>query len=200
MKSVRLLRSYPGYSSADYPNVTIWEAARATSAAPTFFKSLKMGPPGIQEEFIDGGMGCNNPTTQLLQEAGRVFGANRRVACVVSIGTGLKTNNASNAPQFLQRVIPVDMLKAIVSMATDCEETHSQMERRFSNVPDMYFRFNADQPVGEVGFDEWKEVDRIVGYADNYLKNPAISVQANNAAVSLCKDDSDKCPVSLLGL
>jgi len=199
MKSARPLRSYPGYSSTASPDVTLWEAARATSAAPTFFKSLKMGPPGMQEEFIDGGMGCNNPTTQVLQEAARVFGANRRVACVVSIGTGLKTHNPSNVPQFLQRVIPVDMLKAVVEQATDCEQTHSQMERRFSGVPDLYFRFNADQPVGEIGLEEWKEVGRIAGYTEYYLKDPTISAQAKKAAVSLCKDDSDKCPVSLLG-
>lgn len=200
MKSARLLRSYPGYSSGDYPDITIWEAARATSAAPTFFKSLRMGPPGMQEEFIDGGMGCNNPTTLLLQEAARVFGPNRRVACVVSIGTGLKPNNPSNAPQFLQKVIPVDTIKAVVDTATDCEETHSSMERRFSHVPDLYFRFNADQPVGEIGLDEWKEVGKIAAYTEYYLKHPAVNAQANKAAVSLCNDALGKCPASILGM
>ena len=37
----------------------IWEAARATSAAPSFFDSIKIGEYG--EEFTDGGTGANNP-------------------------------------------------------------------------------------------------------------------------------------------
>lgn len=41
-----------------YPDMKIWEAARATSAAPAYFERLKYKG----EEFIDGGMGWNNPT------------------------------------------------------------------------------------------------------------------------------------------
>jgi len=41
----------------------IWQAARATSAAPTFFKRIKIGR---KQEYIDGGMGCNNPSEVVL--------------------------------------------------------------------------------------------------------------------------------------
>jgi patatin-like phospholipase/acyl hydrolase len=40
-------------SFADYK---IWEAARATSAAPTYFRGIKLG--GV--EYVDGGLGFNN--------------------------------------------------------------------------------------------------------------------------------------------
>ena len=41
-------------SFADYK---IWEAARATSAAPTYFPRMKLD----EYEYVDGGVGFNNP-------------------------------------------------------------------------------------------------------------------------------------------
>jgi len=41
-------------SFADYK---IWEAARATSAAPTYFPRIKLD----EYEYVDGGVGFNNP-------------------------------------------------------------------------------------------------------------------------------------------
>ena len=55
-------------------NCTIWEAGRATSAAPTFFKRIKIGPTGSGVEYVDAGLGCNNPVKQVVAEAARVFG------------------------------------------------------------------------------------------------------------------------------
>src|SRR6266481_4925080 len=78
----RLFRTYqaPKYPS---PNCTIWEAIRATSAVPAFFPHIVIG----REAYVDGGMGCNNPVQQVLQEAELMF-PDRHVACIVSIGTG----------------------------------------------------------------------------------------------------------------
>ena len=50
-------------------NRTIWEAVRATSAGPTFFKRIVI--EGVL--YVDGGMGCNKPVQQVLQEAKHVF-------------------------------------------------------------------------------------------------------------------------------
>lgn len=44
----------------EFPHLTIWEAARATSAAPTYFERLTVG----QDHFIDGGVGWNNPVLE----------------------------------------------------------------------------------------------------------------------------------------
>src|SRR5262245_43206640 len=50
---------------------TIWQVARATSAATTFFKSIKCGRDGI--EFIDAGFGYNIPCGVLLDEVKKIF-------------------------------------------------------------------------------------------------------------------------------
>ena len=82
---------------------TIWEAARATSAAPTFFKRMVIGTT----EYIDGGMGANNPTDLLLQEAKSLF-PDGKIACVLSIGTGKPDTIRIPKPGLFQRVIPLD--------------------------------------------------------------------------------------------
>ena len=50
-----------------YHKTRIWEAARATSAASSFFDPIKIGQFG--EEFVDGAVGANNPVAQLWNEA-----------------------------------------------------------------------------------------------------------------------------------
>jgi patatin-like phospholipase/acyl hydrolase len=55
------LRSYPTPQDMPeeytFPEMKIWEAARATSAAPAYFDQLRIG----EDRFIDGGMVYNNP-------------------------------------------------------------------------------------------------------------------------------------------
>lgn len=57
-----ILRSYQAASSIPnpYPNFSIWEAARATSAAPAYFAAVTKENEG----FIDGGMVWNNPVLE----------------------------------------------------------------------------------------------------------------------------------------
>src|SRR6266536_3754527 len=46
----------------------IWEVARATSAAPTYFNTIKIG----EDEYGDGGFGVNNPSTRLFWEVSQM--------------------------------------------------------------------------------------------------------------------------------
>lgn len=80
-----LFRSY-GYDAA---TCAIWEAARATSAAPSFFKPIRIHhvSDGTDEYFVDGGVEHNNPSEVALKEA-RIIWPNIKQFCLVSIGTG----------------------------------------------------------------------------------------------------------------
>lgn len=64
----------------------IWEAARATSAAPSFFKPMIITNPLPPMTYVDGGLGHNNPAKLALIEAGRIWAG--KDVCLVSIGTG----------------------------------------------------------------------------------------------------------------
>lgn len=50
--------------------VKIWEAARATSAASSFFDDITIAGEG----FVDGATGANNPIFKLWTEAADAFG------------------------------------------------------------------------------------------------------------------------------
>ena len=65
----------------------IWEAARATSAAPSFFKPIKIDDP-IPIQYVDGALGWNNPAGLAIVEAQRIWNVNKTDVCLVSIGTG----------------------------------------------------------------------------------------------------------------
>jgi patatin-like phospholipase/acyl hydrolase len=56
------LRSYESgvVVPTEYKNWSIWEAARATSAAPTYFDRFYKN----DKIFVDGGLGFNNPVME----------------------------------------------------------------------------------------------------------------------------------------
>ena len=62
----------------------VWEAARASSAAPVYFHPFK-------EIYVDGGVMANNPTLDAMSEIflqGKREGKNVRLGLVFSLGTG----------------------------------------------------------------------------------------------------------------
>lgn len=82
---VKLFRSY-GFQKDHCP---IWQAARATSAAPSYFRPAWVQIPDPGGWYIDGGLRCNNPSEEALKEA-RKYWTNVKQVCIVSIGTGVQ--------------------------------------------------------------------------------------------------------------
>jgi predicted acylesterase/phospholipase RssA len=68
----------------------IWQAARATSAAPTFFEPMRIEHSGVGIGYVDGGLGSNNPSELARDEAERIWNQITS-CCLVSIGTGLQS-------------------------------------------------------------------------------------------------------------
>jgi Patatin-like phospholipase len=81
----KLFRSF-GFDKDPSP---IWQAARATSAAPSYFPPawVDLPPPGGW--YIDGGLKRNNPSELALVESKRYWNTVKRVF-IVSVGTGLQ--------------------------------------------------------------------------------------------------------------
>jgi uncharacterized protein len=73
------------------PNPAMAVAARATSAAPTYFSPLRLRIPGRELILIDGGVVANNPASVAYYEAlhhARSVGRTQPDFFVVSLGTG----------------------------------------------------------------------------------------------------------------
>jgi predicted acylesterase/phospholipase RssA len=147
----------------------IWEAARATSAATTFFDSIEIQG----ESFVDGAFGNNNPISEMWTEAGDLWAdgsSNWRLednlSCVVSIGTGI--------PAFGQLEDSVKgVLKTLKRIATDCEKVAEDFERHHQSLDGRYFRFNVDRGLEDVGLEEFNRQSQIVSATRQYLERQA---------------------------
>jgi predicted acylesterase/phospholipase RssA len=169
-----LFRTYPvrGNENTD---CFIWEAARATTAAPTFFKSIGIcGPDGISEEFTDGGLKWNNPVKVVIEEGARVFGSERRVACVVSIGTGHQSAIGLRDADWYQALLPMNVIDLLKDLATDCEEKASECEKQYGHLPGLYYRFNVEHGLENVSLDDWKKLSEVKTHTKAYLQQPLV--------------------------
>lgn len=151
-----MIRSYDNPKAVTLQSMStckIWEVARATSAAPTFFDSIKIG----RQEFVDGGLGANNPVEFVLREAEEIWtNATRRIQCIVSIGTGLSrdVDIGNNLAQLAQK---------LKDMAVETETTEMRFRKNVKDrgMGDRYFRFNVQKGLEDVGLDEHNEIGRI---------------------------------------
>ena len=172
-----LMRTY-STRTADAFQAKIWEAARATSAAPTFFEPVLIrGRP-----YGDAGTGWNNPTIEAIVEAHRIW-PNRPIGCLLSIGTGLekakKLSNGSSEPYswLLSKLVPkksfkLDVAKYCVDCLTSCEKSHHDACSKFPDriiVNANYFRFNVPQGLSEIGLEEWDKIGDVVDLTETYM-------------------------------
>ncbi|TVY60674.1 Calcium-independent phospholipase A2-gamma [Lachnellula suecica] len=149
--------------------VKFWEAARATSAATTFFDDIKIGGEG----FVDGATGQNSPIATMWTEAGDIFkqkGAagwrlEDHVQCFVSIGTGVPSLQA-----FGESLL--DVAKTIASIATDSMTAAEDFQRHHSNMVsgNRFFRFNVQRGLETVGLEEAKKQDEIKAATRKYIQ------------------------------
>ena len=150
----------------------IWQACRATSAAPTFFPPMKIGNP--QVAYVDGGMGYNNPIRALMEEASHIW-PYRKTGCIVSIGTGVLISRD------VGRTIK-PLLDKVTEMATDTEKAardfEEEMKYKHGNEQEIYFRFNVQHGLEHIGLEEWKEMDRTKVATQDYLKTYWSRVEA----------------------
>ncbi|KAI9835331.1 MAG: hypothetical protein M1819_002475 [Sarea resinae] len=171
----RLFRTYRVRENPS-ANCRIWEAARATSAAPTFFKRISIGEEGHpMEEFIDAAVGYNNPANLVLEEAKNVFGSAKPIRCVVSVGTGHPGTVGLARPDAFQKILPTKLIQVLKQTATECEQTASLISKRFKDFEDFYFRFNVEHGAEGVSLEEWNKMGEMQGFTKTYLSNVSVT-------------------------
>jgi predicted acylesterase/phospholipase RssA len=200
-----LFRSYRSRDHAQ-TKCTIWEAARATTAAPIWFKPIKIDIPASGVTFGDGGFRQTNPTELALGEARTVWPVAQKV-CLVSIGAGLVPTAAASA--FLNphpavglyrrlsgkikgttvhrtSVMVNNIEEAILQTSRSTEVKHRQILRMStSGDPEdrfPYYRFNLEW-VGS-SLEDWEDSQQLSSATTAYLKG-----QQNSTVVSACVQD-----------
>lgn len=110
----------------------LWQAIRATSAAPGYFQEFTLG----NDLHQDGGLLINNPTALAVHEC-KCLWPNTPLECVVSLGTGRFETLGKNS---VTSTSLKTKLTNVISSATDTEEVHAMLDAFLP--PNTYFRFN----------------------------------------------------------
>jgi len=162
-----LFRSWTPVANQTY-NCTIVEAARATSAAPTFFKAIEFGEP-MRQRYIDGGFGCNNPVRHVIEEAKSLF-SSRPISCVISLGTGAADIIGLDRADAFQRLLPTNLIRVLKGMATACEKCSEETARDAAAHSFQYIRLNVDQGLQHVSLAECEKLNDVQLHTSQYLK------------------------------
>ncbi|KAM8862160.1 calcium-independent phospholipase A2-gamma-like isoform 1-T1 [Synchiropus picturatus] len=110
----------------------LWQAVRASSAAPGYFQEFTLGSDLHQ----DGGLLINNPTALAIHEC-KCLWPNTPLECVVSLGTGRFETAGRGSSTYTSLKTK---LANVISSATNTEEVHAMLD---AFLPaDTYFRFN----------------------------------------------------------
>ena len=178
-----LFRSYhirdPNQQNYD---CTIWEAARATTAAPLFFKKISLTSGGAT--FVDRAIRLKNAIYELVREAEHLY-PSRSIGCIISIGTGwpkwtsIHSLNLHNITQ------------ACVEIALDAqgkaEDFMNDTTGKELRKAGKYFHFNVEQGMQDIEIEEWKQMEKMDAMAMDYLSLAESAEQVERCARALIK-------------
>ncbi|KAM6977592.1 calcium-independent phospholipase A2-gamma-like [Aplochiton taeniatus] len=175
------LSRYAGGSSYE-----LWQAVRASSAAPGYFEEF----PLHSDIHQDGGIILNNPCALAVHES-RLLWPNQPFQCVLSLGTG-RYDNAKRVPGTSTSLRA--KISSLICSATDTEGVHTLLDDLLP--PNVYFRFNP-MLSAEVSLDESRAValDQLQADTKVYLERNKLKLArlclvlgAERTAVSRTKD------------
>ncbi|KAI9767630.1 MAG: hypothetical protein M1839_004461 [Geoglossum umbratile] len=171
--------------------VKVWEAARATSAAPTFFKPYTHAATGIV--YRDGALKCNNPIRIADYERRSIWrSGSNSLDLHLSIGTGVSPEYSKkslgntdrglgNAVQNHERrgktgiEVLIDIATDAVKSTMDSQSEYDsfQQDLQDEEMRNRYHRFNVSindgQPIPSI--DDHKQVQRLIDLATKYCEN-----------------------------
>jgi len=157
---------YPPHAFSRYKGTykpELWEAMRASGAAPGYFEEYKIDGYVLQ----DGGLLMNNPTAVGIHESRQLW-AGASLQCVLSLGTG--RNPMSDTPVSSDFTSLKTKLTRVMDSATDTETMHTAMYDLLP--PSVYFRFNPHL-TGHVTLDETRteKLEQLERETRVYLKS-----------------------------
>ncbi|TLD35411.1 FabD/lysophospholipase-like protein [Venturia nashicola] len=161
----------------------IWEATRATSAAPFFFKALiadvldETRTTMIRASFKDGGIRQNNPSVAAYTEFLSLYGDERRPALLLSIGTGVpsKENDGfgetwpgpfGHIPAVKKVAETFAVFKNMLVKYTQGEQSHQSMVLEAKGQHTWYKRLNVDKGLQNMKLDNWVSSEEVESTTD----------------------------------
>lgn len=156
------------------PNFDIWQVARATSAAPSYFKSTRL----FEYKYYDAAVNINNPSLEMYKEVSLYNKAHESIELLLSLGTGNAKGNTTKAKHALQKDLND------ISDLVHRKILQAQEKDRFE-----YYRWDVQGGLQDVRLDEWKPIEsgettraRIERATNRYLESPEVRMQINDCA------------------
>ncbi|CBY02050.1 hypothetical protein LEMA_P008370.1 [Plenodomus lingam JN3] len=149
----------------------IWEALRATSAAPTFFEEMQFGTPKVT--YLDGGVGFNNPCAEV-NYAAKALWEGRSIGIIVSVGTGLQSiPSVKKIASWLPFGLGTDisLASALAGMATSTARVDNEMKRMYSDTDTKYYRFDVDRGLADISLEQWMKEDETASLTEQYMND-----------------------------
>ncbi|KAK7182273.1 hypothetical protein PSPO01_11746 [Paraphaeosphaeria sporulosa] len=172
----RLRNYWPRDTRPRFGGCTIWEAARATSAAPFYF------PPAFisDMEFWDGGVQNNNPIDEVDAER-RDLWPLRKISCIISIGTGKSSKVKSTG------LLALRTFKALLDNLTNTEIRHQAFIEKAKSERIDYFRFNPTTGNEIIGLADYQLMGKLESFTEQYLETPETQQELKKCAELLVK-------------
>ncbi|MBN2069733.1 MAG: patatin-like phospholipase family protein [Opitutales bacterium] len=145
-RNVHFFRSYRAAKTPSY-NFPMWQVARSTSAAPTYFRPHKaVAMDGKAYSLIDGGIVANNPSMCAFTEGHTHFQATATDMVILSLGTGtaLKSYPYTKIKNWGMLHWAVPTIDILMSGGPDVDEFQLDQIFKASKVPHQYLRINVD--------------------------------------------------------
>ncbi|OBT70234.1 hypothetical protein VE03_00052 [Pseudogymnoascus sp. 23342-1-I1] len=157
-----ILRTYDYLHASQtlFDECKVWEACRATSAAPTFFDPVQIGP--YKQSFIDGGLGYNNPIFKVYDEAQNIWPD--RTVVATSIGTGEVPGTAFGGN--LKKIA-----ESITKIVTGCDVVADDFynANKAMVAEERYYRLSVTHGLRNIGLEKHKHIGEIVDQTQEYL-------------------------------
>ncbi len=204
------------FEGPDIDGMSISIAARATSAAPTYFPDVKLNlKEGGKVSFWDGGLLNNNPIDQLWRARLDLVKEDElapKVSCVLSLGASW---SEKGPPSFLDIPLVGSGVKKVIKLAwpwissaeksiaflTNTEAKHLDFARYINRIshrnadPDaktQYFRFNTPTKDLYIDLADYKKMDQLVDITQDWLKEPDQVEKIERVAQLLAKKPSKR--------
>ncbi|KIW45558.1 uncharacterized protein PV06_03939 [Exophiala oligosperma] len=182
-----------GAEDLNLNKITIKDAARATSAAPTYLKEVDI--QGLK--FWDGGLLNNNPIDQVWDNRGDLVSReapNPPIKCIVSLGTTHPEHESSKRPgRGISRFF--NTISKTVAFVTNTEAKHRdfdrnmrQHNRRRPDESTAYFRFDAPTGTQQIDLGDYLRMPKLVDYTEVYLRREEVDKSISECAEILAKE------------
>lgn len=176
----------------------IWQAGRATSAAPRYLKEITLsGDESIEEGyFVDGAAFCNDPSHELFEDVlarENISDGTARLSrsVMLSLGTGLNPGAKGKTGGILGKVVPkrIHRLLNILSekFSNDKPVRHNMEKAMRNNKGFKWYKWYGGLEVGAMSLDKSKprHFDRMNSGVAHYMTSEDIPKEVLEVAVRL---------------